>query len=190
MSHQAAIAILGAGPSGLTVARLLTVKNIPYKIYDRDTSPAGSGLSQGGTLDIRTEGGQLALRECGLFDQFQAVARYEGQAFRAFDKDGQVIWDKGAEGRDEMPEIDRRVLRDLLLGSVPEGNVRWGMKVEEIFRGGDGKMAVRFADGGVETGFGLVVGADGAWSKTRTLVSIRHTTSLAQHTQADHGYPS
>ena len=170
-SATPAIAILGAGPSGITLARLLQEKHIPYRIYDRDVSPAGSGLSQGGTLDIRTEGGQLALRECGLFEQFQAVARYEGQAFRAFDQDGRVIWDKGAEGRDEMPEIDRRVLREMLLASVSAENMRWGMKVEEIFRCDDGKMAVKFADGSVETGFSLVVGADGAWSKTRTLVS-------------------
>lgn len=79
---------------------------------------------------------------------------------------------KHGDGEDtDRPEIDRRDLRVLLLNSVPEDKIRWGAKVGRVQRENDGLMSVRFADGNVESGFRLIVGADGAWSKARSLVS-------------------
>jgi len=76
------------------------------------------------------------------------------------------------DGEDtDRPEIDRRDLRVLLLDSVPQDKIRWGAKVEKLHRQDDGTMSIRFADGNTEAGFRLVVGADGAWSKARSLVS-------------------
>lgn len=163
-----AIAILGAGPSGLTLARILEVKNIDYIVFERDQSPTAVG--QGGTLDIRTDGGQLALKECGLFDKFKSLARYDGQAFKAVDRDGNVIWDKKPDGKDYMPEIDRKELRRLLLDSVPSEKIHWDARVDSVDREPDGLMEIRFANGSVKKGFRLVVGADGAWSKARSMV--------------------
>ena len=164
------IAILGAGPSGLTLARLLEVKGIDYIVFERDTSP--SAVGQGGTLDIRTDSGQLALQECGLFDKFKFLARYDGQAFKAVDRDGKVLWDKKAEGHEEMPEIDRKELRRILLESVPADKVLWGARVESVDRETAGSMTIRFADGSARGPFKLVVGADGAWSKARNVVRL------------------
>ena len=79
------IAILGAGPSGLALAKLLELKGIDYVVFDRD-SFANVG-SQGGTLDIRSDTGQQVLKAAGLFEQLQKTARYDGQAFKAMDKD-------------------------------------------------------------------------------------------------------
>lgn len=77
------------------------------------------------------------------------------------------------DGEDtDRPEIDRRDLRVLLLNSVPKDKIRWGCKVENLQRQDDGMMSIRFADGAIESGFRLVVGADGAWSKARSLVSF------------------
>lgn len=72
----------------------------------------------------------------------------------------------------DRPEIDRRDLRVLLLDSVPKDKIRWGAKVENLQKQDDGLMSIRFKDGTVESGFSLVVGADGAWSKARSLVSF------------------
>lgn len=77
------------------------------------------------------------------------------------------------DGEDtDRPEIDRRDLRVLLLDSVPKNKIRWGCKVEYLQRQDDGMMSIRFADCTTESGFRLVVGADGAWSKARSLVSF------------------
>lgn len=76
------------------------------------------------------------------------------------------------DGEDtDRPEIDRRDLRLLLLESVPKNKIRWGAKVERVQKESDGTMSIRFADGNIESEFRLVVGADGAWSKARSLVS-------------------
>ena len=85
------------------------------------------------------------------------------------------------DGEDtDRPEIDRRDLRVLLLDSVPKDKIRWGSKVENLQRQDDGMMSICFADGTTESGFRLVVGADGAWSKARSLVSLpsRYFVSL------------
>lgn len=70
------IAIIGAGPSGLVLGRLLQIAGIEYTIFDRDESPT-SNIGQGGMLDIHTDSGQLALRGAGLIEEFEKVARYE-----------------------------------------------------------------------------------------------------------------
>ncbi|MFJ5834083.1 FAD-dependent monooxygenase [Streptomyces sp. NPDC093089] len=65
------------------------------------------------------------------------------------------------------PEIDRGLLRDLLLGPL---DVQWGRGVTQVVPGARDGVLVQFADGRQET-FDLVVGADGARSRTRSAVS-------------------
>lgn len=163
------ITILGAGPSGLALGRLLEVANIDYIIFERDES-ASRANERGGTLDIHTGSGQLALQEAGLLDQFKSLARYE-QTTTIADAKGAVHLRLKASGDQDRPEIDRKDLRALLLSSVPANKVCWGMRVQRVQRDTDGLMSVHFADGTVESGFRLVVGADGAWSRARSLVS-------------------
>jgi len=72
-------------------------------------------------------------------------------------------------GNGERPEIERGALRELLLDSLPEGVIRWDRRVHEIRRDGDA-FAITFANGRTHRATALV-GADGAWSKVRPLVS-------------------
>jgi len=96
---------------------------------------------------------------------------------------------KQGEGEDtDRPEIDRRDLRALLLGSVPEHRIQWGTKVERVQKQEDGTMSIHFADGNSESGFRLVVGADGARSKARSLVSSSHHLVLRSIWTLTHGY--
>ncbi|KAK4624391.1 Monooxygenase asqM [Fulvia fulva] len=168
---QPPIAILGAGPAGLTLARLLRLAHMPYKIFERDPSPTHQGLrSNSGTLDIHANTGQLALQKAGLLDAFKAKARWNVSTTIA-DKDGKVAISMQGEGEQDRPEIDRKDLRGMLLDSVEGGTVRWGAKVREARKGVDGLMDVCLVNGEVESGFKLVVGADGAWSKVRSLIT-------------------
>jgi 2-polyprenyl-6-methoxyphenol hydroxylase-like FAD-dependent oxidoreductase len=71
------ITILGAGPSGLTLARLLHLAGIDFTIFERDESAASAwGRGGSGTLDLHEGSGLLALEEAALMEEFKKRARY------------------------------------------------------------------------------------------------------------------
>ncbi|MGW3368457.1 FAD-dependent oxidoreductase [Streptosporangium canum] len=165
----ARISIIGAGPGGLTCARILQKHGIPVTVYDRETHP--EARDQGGTLDLHADDGQLALREAGLIEEFFTLARPEGQEMRLLDPTGRILGHHvPAEGELFKPEIDRGQLRDLLLNSLEPGTVQWDHAVEQVSGPAEGPRRVHFLDGTtVETD--LVIGADGAFSRVRPALS-------------------
>ncbi|KAF4340792.1 tetracycline resistance [Fusarium beomiforme] len=170
MSHKAPIAIIGAGPSGLTFARLLEINNIDYIVYERNETPEPKFMNQGGTLDIHASSGQLALKEAQLFGKFESIARWDGCRVCMQNPTGTVMAVFG-EGRD-APEIDRLQLRNLLLNSIPAEKVIWGHGVKSIERGKTAsEHVIHFVNGSSASGFRAIVGADGAWSKVRPLLT-------------------
>ncbi len=148
MSAHHPITIVGAGLGGLTLARILHLNGVEAAVYDLDASP--TARSQGGMLDIHEDTGQVALRAAGLVDEFRAAIHAGGEATRVLDRSATVLVDEGEDGDDRgRPEVNRRALRDILLASLPDGVIRWGAKVTTD----------------------LLVGADGAWSKVRALLT-------------------
>lgn len=162
------IGIVGGGLGGLTLARVLQVHGIPATVYELDAS--ADARSQGGTLDLHEESGQRALRAAGLHEAFGRLARPEGDATRIRDKTGALLLDEADEGPAARPEIDRAVLRDMLLASLEPGRVVWGHKLAAATPLGNGQHRLTFS-GGHSTTVDLLVGADGAWSKVRPLLS-------------------
>lgn len=67
------VSIIGAGPSGLTLARLLQMRGVNVRLFEHDAS--FSARDQGGTFDLHNDGGQKALLEAQLFDEFKKFAR-------------------------------------------------------------------------------------------------------------------
>ncbi|KAI1204153.1 FAD/NAD(P)-binding domain-containing protein [Annulohypoxylon truncatum] len=201
------IAIIGAGPVGLTLAAILHRNGIRSTVFERETSAAVR--AQGGTLDIHADAGQRALVAAGLLGEFRKRAREEGEAMRLLRGDGTVVLDedveqvpssqkekrgggkeeKGGKGEGEKegeeeargrPEIDRRDLKDLLIAALPRGYVRWGKGVKSItavpgtaqwmldFIGEDNENDHDDDESGP---YDLVLGADGAWSRVRPLLT-------------------
>ncbi|MFJ8083028.1 FAD-dependent oxidoreductase [Streptomyces sp. NPDC096205] len=168
MSTHHPVAIIGAGLGGLTAARVLHINGIEPAVFEREASP--EARTQGGMLDIHAENGQKALHAAGLYDGFRALVHEGGQAMRLLGPDGTVHVSAEDDGAGDRPEVDRGDLRDLLLGSLPDGTVRWGRKVTGARPLGDGRHEVTFADGSAVT-TDLLIGADGAWSRIRPLLS-------------------
>jgi 2-polyprenyl-6-methoxyphenol hydroxylase-like FAD-dependent oxidoreductase len=162
------IGIVGAGPGGLVAARILSLHGKDVTVFEQESS--FSERSQGGSLDIHADAGQIALRKAGLMDEFRKIARYADQEGRLYDKHGKLMHvDSNVAGKDR-PETDRGHLRGMLLKSLPHKVVRWGTPIVGVIPLPAGGCAVNFADGTSER-FDLVAGADGTWSKVRSLLS-------------------
>jgi 2-polyprenyl-6-methoxyphenol hydroxylase-like FAD-dependent oxidoreductase len=148
------------------LARLLQVQGAPARVFERD--PHAAHRPQGGSLDLHLDTGQRALRLAGLETAFLAHARPEDQGDRLYNPACALLFNDDG-GELERPEIDRTALRTILLESLDAGTVRWGAKVTEVRPGPSGIHEVVTEDGA--EAYDIVVGADGAWSRVRPMLS-------------------
>jgi 2-polyprenyl-6-methoxyphenol hydroxylase-like FAD-dependent oxidoreductase len=166
MQQKQRITIIGAGLGGLTLASILHKNGVQATIYELEASP--STRHQGSVLDMHEESGQLALRKAGLFEEFQKHIIPSGDDMRILDKTGAIRWQDS--GNNTRPEVNRGALRDMLLHSLPADSIHWGSKVSAVSAVEEGGYAVTLASGETFT-TSLLIGADGAWSKVRPLLS-------------------
>lgn len=57
---EAPVLIVGAGPAGLTLARILKARNVPFEVFERDTA-----------IHFRRQGWAIALRRYVLTTQMR-----------------------------------------------------------------------------------------------------------------------
>lgn len=159
------------------LARLLTRSQPKVEVTIFEGESSLDFRSQGGTLDLHASTGQRALKAAGLFDEFLKYARYDGEALKICDKNLLCyIVQEGSSNAESSffssnrPEIDRPQLRKILFESLPEGTVQWNRKLKSISID-DSLPSLHFADGTTATGFDLIVGADGAWSRVRPILT-------------------
>ena len=171
------IAIVDAGPAGLSLARILKIRleslppdSLDITIFEKDGNQH-SRTDQIGTLDLHLDTGLAAMKTAGLFKEFLKHARYDGEELVIADKNGteMVHMVPGGETtagvEQSRPEIDRQTLVDVLVKSVD--GIQWGKKLKTAREDG----VLEFADGSSAGPFDLVVGSDGSWSKVRPLLT-------------------
>ncbi|MBL7881622.1 FAD-dependent oxidoreductase [Chryseobacterium gambrini] len=164
------IAIVGGGPGGLTLARLLQLKNAEVKVYERDENR--DVRVQGATLDLHEESGLEALQRAGLMDEFKANYRPSAGKLKILDKDLNVFLDEHASEEsyaEDRPEIDRAPLRKILLDSLKPETVVWDSQFISMEKDGEG-WKLHFKNGKSYYA-DIVIGADGANSKIRSYLT-------------------
>ena len=168
------VAIIGGGPGGLTLARLLQEKGVNIKVYERDQNR--NVRQQGSTLDLHEDTGLKAIQEARLMEEFKKYYRPGADKMRIADKNMNVVLDDHGEKPEEdfgnehfRPEIDRGPLRDLLIASLKEENVVWNSKFTEMKPSGTGweisfeNRTTAYAD--------FVIASDGANSRVRKYIT-------------------
>ncbi|MBT2621213.1 FAD-dependent monooxygenase [Chryseobacterium sp. ISL-6] len=164
------IAIIGGGPGGLTLAKLLQLKNVQVHVYERDKHK--DVRVQGATLDLHEESGLEALRRAGLMDAFKANYRPDAGKLKILDKDlNQYLneHDSGSFHDEDRPEIDRAPLRKILLETLEPETVIWDSQFFSMENQEDGWI-LHFKNGKSYYA-DIVIAADGANSKIRSYIT-------------------
>ncbi|GAB3556404.1 FAD-dependent oxidoreductase [Spirosoma fluminis] len=157
------VAIIGAGPVGLTMARLLQQNGIDVRVYERDKD--AQTRVWGGTLDLHKGSGQDTLKAAGLLDRYFALAVPMGRTVA--DDQGNVLVSE--KPKYDAPEINRNDLRRILLDSLSSDTVVWDRKVVGLDEQ-HGKWVLHFDDQPDATA-DFVISANGGMSKARRYVT-------------------
>lgn len=164
------IAIIGGGPAGLTLARLLQLKNAHVKVYERDFNK--EARVQGSPLDMHEDSGLAAIRKAGLLEEFKKTFRPGADKTLIMNEQAEILFsdhetkpeeDFGAEHF--RPEIDRGPLRNMLLESLQPETVVWNSHFISMEPHNKGWL-LHFKNG-TSAYADLVIAADGARSKIR-----------------------
>ncbi len=161
------VAIIGGGPVGLTMARLLQQQGADLTVYERDKDCRAR--IWGGTLDLHRNSGQETIKKAGLLESYYTAALPMGIIFA--NEQGRVLSRKtlAPENQYENPEINRNDLRKILLDSLTNNTVTWDSKCTGLEEH-NGKWLLHF-ENKPDTTADLVIVANGGMSKARNYVT-------------------
>ena len=168
------IAILGGGVAGPSCAAFLALAGHKVTIFERRPSPRKTGHA----IDIRGAG-VGAIRKLGLEDAIRAHHTTEKGAIKV-DSDNKPIITLDATGDTKQQaftsefEILRSHLVNLLVDKAEEWGAHtvYGEYVKALKQDSTG-VQVEYANGREAERFDVVVAADGAFSRTRSLLTGR-----------------
>jgi 2-polyprenyl-6-methoxyphenol hydroxylase-like FAD-dependent oxidoreductase len=168
------IAIIGGGPGGLTLAKLLQLKGATVNVYERDINK--DARVQGATLDLHEDSGLKAIQQAGLMEAFKANFRPDADKIRVMDNHATIFYDQHQEENTHdfgdahfRPEIDRGPLRKILLESLCPNTVIWDSQFLSMTTANN-SWEIHFQNG-TSAKADLVIGADGANSKIRPFIT-------------------
>ncbi|MDQ0594161.1 tetracycline resistance monooxygenase [Chryseobacterium ginsenosidimutans] len=160
-------AIIGAGPVGLTMARLLQQNGTEITVYERDKN--SDARIWGGTLDLHKVSGQKALKKAGLLEKYYEMSIPMG--INIANEKGEILISKEVtpENKLDNPEINRNDLRKILLESLKDDTVIWDRKLINLEEN-NGKWLLQFENNYNETADFVIV-ANGGMSKVRKYIT-------------------
>lgn len=168
------IAIVGGGPGGLTLAKLLQLKGMNVKVYERDLNK--NARVQGSPLDLHDDSGLAALSKAGLLEEFKSNFLPKADRKKILDEHAEVFFsDHGTKMEENFgnpyfrPEIDRGALRKILLESLIAETVIWNCHFSSMNKHHNGWL-LHFKDGNTVYA-DIVIAADGANSKIRPYIT-------------------
>jgi len=168
------IAIVGGGPGGLTLARLLQMKGADVKVYERDLDK--NARVQGSPLDLHEDSGLAAIRKAELLKEFKENFLPGADKTLIVNEKAEVFYSDHETNLEEnfgdeyfRPEIDRGALRKILLESLELETVVWNSHFISMEKQDEGwKLNFKnresvYAD--------IVIASDGANSKIRPYIT-------------------
>ena len=168
------IVIVGGGPGGLILAKLLQLKGSNVKVYERDFNK--DARVQGSPLDMHEESGLAALRKAELVDEFKKNIRHgadkkivTNERAEIFFSDHETLQDENLGDGHFRPEIDRGQLRKILLESLQPETVVWNSHFASMEAHNEGWHLHFKNDSSVYAD--IVIAADGANSKIRKYIT-------------------
>ncbi|TWR31510.1 FAD-dependent monooxygenase [Mucilaginibacter pallidiroseus] len=167
------VGIIGGGPGGLTLARLLQIQNINVKLYERDADK--NARVQGSPLDMHEQSGMAALRQAKLLDAFKQNFMPGADRKLIVNEQAKIFFSDHNKPEENFghphfrPEIDRGTLRKILLESLQPGTVVWNSHFMQMKKMGEG-WQLHFKNG-TSAYADVVVAADGANSKIRPYIT-------------------
>jgi 2-polyprenyl-6-methoxyphenol hydroxylase-like FAD-dependent oxidoreductase len=168
------IAIVGGGPGGLTLARLLQLKGAHVKVYERDLNK--NARVQGSPLDLHDDSGLAAIIKANLLDEFKNNFLPKADRKKIMNEQADIIFSDHETKVEEnfgsphfRPEIDRGALRKILLESLQHETVAWDSHFISMDKQNEGWL-LHFKNGNSAYA-DLVIAADGANSKIRPYIT-------------------
>lgn len=168
------VAIIGGGPGGLTLARLLQMQNVNVKVYERDLNK--QARVQGAPLDLHEGSGLAAIHKADLFEQFKNNFLPGADKTLIVNENAEIFYSDHETNMNEdfgnayfRPEIDRGALRKILLESLQPKTVIWDSQFVAMEAQNDGWL-LHFKDGS-SAYTDLVIASDGANSKIRPYIT-------------------
>ncbi|SIQ59384.1 2-polyprenyl-6-methoxyphenol hydroxylase [Chryseobacterium sp. RU37D] len=172
--NNKSIAIVGGGPGGLTLARLLQLKGANVKVFERDLNK--NARVQGASLDLHDNSGLAALRKGELLEEFKqnylVGADRElivNEKAEIFFSDHDSKYEENFGHQHFRPEIDRGTLRRILLESLHPETVVWDSHFVSMEKHGEG-WALRFKNNTAAYA-DIVIACDGANSKIHPYIT-------------------
>ena len=172
--HDKQIAIIGGGPSGLTLARLLQLQGANVKVYERDVNK--DARVQGSPLDMHEESGWAALSKAKLINEFNKNVLAGADKKIIVNEHAEIVLsdhgtqsNEDADNKPSRPEINRGALRKVFLESLQSETVVWDSHFVSMQKQNEGWL-LHFKNGSSAYA-DLVVAADGANSKIRPYVT-------------------